>query len=91
MLHHGEKNIGIALWCDTVAEVEDVSSVSAVRGEDFIGRGNGMIASREYRRRVEVSLENDVGPDSSTHLVQRNGVVDTEYSGARVVHGLEQM
>ena len=47
VLHHGEENVGVALRRDTVAEVEDVSGVSGIRGKYLVGSGKCCITSGE--------------------------------------------
>ena len=89
VLHHGEENVGVALRRDTVAEVEDVSGVSGIRGKYLVGSGKCCITSGENGGRVEIALENDIAADTSANLVEAYRLIDAQHRGTRCVHRLE--
>jgi len=91
VLHNGQENLGVALRCDTVAEVENVSGVSRIGGENVVGRRECGIASGENGGRVEVALQNDVTADPTANLIEAHRLVDAQHRTTRVVHCLEKM
>jgi hypothetical protein len=91
VLHHGVENIGVALWSDPVAEVENVARMTGVRGKNVVGRGDCGITSGENRCRVEVALKDDIAADTPTHLVDAHRLVDAEHRCSCFVHRFEKM
>jgi hypothetical protein len=91
VLYHGEENVGIALRRDAVAEVEDVSGVSGIRGKYFVGRGKCGITSGENGGGVEVALQNDVAADTSADVVETHRLIDAQHRCTRCVHRLEKV
>ena len=72
------------VWQDAVADVEDVSWLSAGASQDVIRRGKEAIARREEDRRIEVALHRAAVSDDSPGFIERLPPIEANHVAARV-------
>ena len=74
----GER-IRIRIWLDTVTEVEDVSGMPRVVGENGIRGGEGLVDVTEHGGWIHVSLHDEIVAESMTCIADRRTPIQVDY------------